>query len=795
MKKILFFLLLAGLSHALCAQGRVAQLSGLVTDARTGAPLPGASLWLNDVRSGTTTDSNGRFVFRNLSLSHTIIEVSYQGYKTIVEHIDLEGATVHDFRLTPAVLRNEGVTVTAVASATSIRKAPIPITRVTKAELLATPSSNIIDALSRQPGVSQLSTGPAVSKPIIRGLGYNRLVVINDGIRQEGQQWGDEHGIEIDENSVSRVEIVKGPASLIYGSDALAGVINILTTNPVPDHTIRANVLSDYQTNNRQRSLFGSVGGNENGVNWNVWGDVKRAADYSNRYDGEVFNSKFREGNYGGYAGINRTWGYSHFIVSSFNQKLGMIEGERDSLGYFLKPVPGGGEERATDADFRSTEPQVPYQQINHLKLTSDNSFRLGKGRLAFTLAWQRNQRREFGDVDLPKVSSLYFDLKTVNYNLVYHLPEASGWNTSIGVNGMRQANENKGEEVLIPEYTLFDIGSFVYAQKSIGKTSFSGGLRFDRRSLDSKPFEENGDQKFTAFERRFSNFSASAGMSYAANENVVVKFNLAKGFRAPSIPELASNGTHEGTNRYEYGSQDLRSEKSFQADLGAEINSTHVLFQGSVFYNRINNFIFYSKLPAAGGGDSMVLVDGDLIQAFRFGQNDARLYGFEALVDIHPHPLDWLHWQNTFSYVRGQFLSDVEGVRDLPLIPAPRLISELRGEFLKTGKRVRNLNLHFEADRTFAQNDPFTAFDTETATPAYTLLHAGLNFDVMRRSQTLFSLYLNVQNIGDVAYQSHLSRLKYTAENPVTGRIGVFNRGRNFSFKINVPLSFSTAR
>ena len=162
--------------------------------------------------------------------------------------------------------------------------APIPITRVNKTELLSTASSNIIDALSRQPGVSQLSTGPAVSKPVIRGLGYNRLVVINDGIRQEGQQWGDEHGIEIDENSVSHVEIVKGPASLIYGSDAMAGVINIITTSSIPNNTVRGSILSAYGTNNRQRSLFGNMGGNSNGFNWNAWADYKAAADYRNKF-------------------------------------------------------------------------------------------------------------------------------------------------------------------------------------------------------------------------------------------------------------------------------------------------------------------------------------------------------------------------------------------------------------------------------------------------------------------------------------------------------------------------------
>jgi iron complex outermembrane receptor protein len=210
--------------------------------------------------------------------------------------------------LSSTFIENEAVTITAVGNATSIRKAPIPITRVNKSELLTTASSNIIDAISRQPGVSQVTSGPAVSKPVIRGLGYNRLVVINDGVRQEGQQWGDEHGIEIDENSVNRVEIVKGPSSLIYGSDAMAGVLNIITTAPVPVNTVKANFLSSYNTNNKQRSFFGSIGGNQNGFNWNAWGDLTAAADFKNKYDDRVWNSKFNSKNFGGYLGYNGSW-------------------------------------------------------------------------------------------------------------------------------------------------------------------------------------------------------------------------------------------------------------------------------------------------------------------------------------------------------------------------------------------------------------------------------------------------------------------------------------------------------
>ena len=315
MKKLfLFFIaLLTTLSSFSQAKKRT-ELSGKVTDVKTGEPLAGASVILSDSRNGTITDSTGSYTLKNIPVGHTVAEVSYSGYKTEVEHFDLTGNDVHNFALSSSFVMNEGVTVTAVGSATSIRKAPIPITKVNKAELLSTPSTNIIDALTKQPGVSQVSTGPAISKPVIRGLGYNRLVVVNDGVRQEGQQWGDEHGIEIDENSVSRVEIVKGPASLIYGSDAMAGVINIITTTPAPNNTIKGNILSSYQTNNKQRSLFANIGGNKNGFNWNAWGDYTAAADYKNKYDGRVFNSKFNNHNFAGYVGYNGTWGFSHLI-------------------------------------------------------------------------------------------------------------------------------------------------------------------------------------------------------------------------------------------------------------------------------------------------------------------------------------------------------------------------------------------------------------------------------------------------------------------------------------------------
>jgi iron complex outermembrane receptor protein len=707
--------------------------------------------------------------------------------------MELNNDTEKDFQLSSEVVENQGVIITGVSGATSIRKTPVPVTSIKRTALLQSSATNIIDALSHVPGVSQLSTGPAVSKPMIRGLGYNRVVVINEGVRQEGQQWGDEHGVEIDELSVGRVEVLKGPASLMYGSDALAGVINFITNTPVTEGAVKANLLSNYQSNNGLFAINGNIAANNKGLNWNLYGTYKSAGDYRNRYDGKVLNSRFNEKNFGGYIGINKSWGYSHLIFSRFDQRLGLVEGDRDdATGKFILFAGSPLERIATPADLDSRKLFVPLQRVQHNKLILDNNFAIKKSRLKINLGYQNNLRQEFGNPEDPSEKGLFFDLKTINYNFQWQLPELKEWHTTIGINGMHQNNTNRAAEALIPEYSIFDIGAFVYAQRLFKKATVSGGLRFDSRSVDSKEFFEGPAPKFSAFTRSFANFSGSAGISYEPSKSLTLKANIARGFRAPTLAELASNGAHEGTNRYEYGYRALRSETSLQLDGGAELNYEHFSIGLSTFYNRMNDFIFYRKLGSVSGGDSLVNVNGEDIPAFQFDQHDAKLAGIEASVDIHPHPLDWLHFENTVSFVRGRFDDVIDGSRNLPLIPATRLSSELRGDFKKAGKSFHNLYVKIEADKTFAQKVPFTGYDTETASPGYTLLNTGAGADITgKNKKTIFSIHLSVINLADIAYQNHLSRLKYAAANMVTGRNGVFNTGRNFSVKLNIPLDF----
>ncbi len=768
-------------------------LSGKITNSKNGEPLAGASIYIQEAKIGAVADDHGKILLRNLPSGHHLIEITFAGHTPVIEHLDIFKNTEKDFALYPSVLENEGVTVTGVSHATSIRKAPAPVIAIKKTELMQTSATNIIDALSHKPGISQLSTGPAISKPVIRGLGGNRVVVINDGLRQEGQQWGDEHGIEIDELSVNKVEVVKGPSSLIYGSDALAGVVNIITSIPVAEGQLIGNVFSNYQSNNNLFALNANIAGNNNGFNWNAYGTKKSAGSYSNRFDGKVLNSGFNEGNFGGYVGLNKSWGYSHIIISRFNQQIGMIEGERDdATGQFILFSGSPLQRIAKDDDLNSRELFTPKQHIVHDKIISDNSITIGKSRLKMKAGFQRNQRKEFGDPQNSNEEELYFDLKTANYNVHWMLPELKAWRTTIGLSGMYQNNANKGEEFIIPEYDIFDAGVFVFTQHSYKKTTVSGGLRFDSRSLNSKEFIDGPVQKFAAFEKSFSNVSGSMGVSYEPEKNITLKANVARGFRAPNLPELASNGAHEGTNRYEYGDQNLRSETSLQLDLGMNLDYEHFSFNLALFNNSVNDFIFYHKLNSTAGGDSIVNMNGELLQAFKFSQRNANLYGLEASLDIHPHPLDWLHFENTFSFVRGKWKQQLEGTNNMPLMPAPRWISELRTDFLKSGKQLSNLYFKFEVDNVFDQNNPFTGYETETFTPGYSLLNASTGADFKANKKTIFSVHFAVNNLTDKAYQNHLSRLKYTTENMLTGRTGVFNMGRNFSFKLNVPLNFS---
>ncbi len=770
-------------STAQTSKNTRASLNGVVADAVTGKPLSSVNISIHELKLSATTNAAGAFSFKQLPVGNFTIEVSHVGYKPFIGTLNINGPVNKNFQLAESVVEGENITVTGVSSATQLSSVPAHISVVTKKDLERSAGTTILDAVAKQPGVTIVTTGPAIAKPFIRGLGYNRVVTINDGMRQEGQQWGDEHGLEVDEYSAQRVEILRGPASLMYGSDAIGGVVNILTNTPVPNNSVRANISGSVNANNRMWGQYANVAGNINGFNWNAYGSFKNAGDYKNKFDGNVLNSRFNEKNFGGYVGLNKRWGYSHLLFSNFNQHLGMVEGERDANGNFI--LDGY---TINDELKNSRKPLVPNQSVNHTKIALDNSLSFNNGgRLTALIGFQQNQRKEFGEPDNPGEPEAFFDLKTVNYSAAYHLPVNENWKTSFGMNGMAQNNLNKGEEAIIPDFSLFDWGMYGYASRIFNKLTLSGGLRYDIRTMNINEMMEGSELKFEAMEKKFSNISASLGVSHEVSDHVSLKANISRGFRSPNASELSANGVHEGTNRYELGNAHLKSETSFSMDGGVQLTTEHVDLNVSLFHNSINNFIYQQKIASFSGGDSLI----DHNTVYKFEQQNANLAGVEAGIDIHPHPLDWLHFENTFSFVRGKFSNPVDGSANLPLIAPARLLTELRAEFHNQFHTFKNLFLKLEMDNVAAQNNFFAGYNTETETKGYTLFNAGIGTDININEKKWATLILALNNITDKSYQSHLSRLKYLDENPATDRVGVFNMGRNFNARLIIPFEW----
>lgn len=682
-------------------------------------------------------------------------------------------------------LKLNELVVTGVTGDTKLKNATAPISIIRPQELRATASTNIIDAITHLPGMAQLTTGSGISKPIIRGLGYNRVVVMSEGVRQEGQQWGDEHGVEVDGGSVNSVEILKGPASLMYGSDAMAGVV-ILHSQPAPaEGTMRANASTEYQTNN---GLFGyslSFAGNQKGFVWDARFSHKMAHAYKNKYDGYVPGSQFKELAGRLRLGLQKQWGHSWLTWTTYHLTPSIIEGERDEET---------GELLCSSPSPKSYSESLPFQQVKHYKLVWDNSVNLSSGMLKAIVGYQQNRRKEYEE-SMDEYEA-FFKLHTVTYDLRYLTHEWNGWKLSAGVGGMYQQSLNRGEEALIPEYRLFDFGIFATASQRLDRWTLNAGVRYDHRRVHSDEMMDEGELRFTDLQRHFNGVTGSIGAVWNVSDHLDLRLNVARGFRTPNLSELASNGVHEGSQRYEIGNGGLKAEYSLQADLGLDFTSQYVSAQLALFANRIDNYIFMHRLPEE--------VEAGYL-TYAYTQGDARLLGFEAGIDVHP--IHSLHFENTFSYVDARQLhqSD-EHIKYLPYTPAPRWTSEVKWELAHHSHPTMGYHSHhthhskgLSADNLYvaaglecylAQHHIYSADDTETPTPSYTLVNLSAGTDLTWNGRKFAELYVTADNLLNRAYQNHLSRLKYSDINRVTGRQGVYNMGRNVTFKLVIPIT-----
>lgn len=745
--------------------------TGKVIDAQTKDPLTGATITILDLKTNANSDVNGNFNFNRIpDKGKFLVQVSYLGYKYQSKLIDFAQVKSIIFEMQASLIETNEVVVTGSVTGADSKKNSTSVGVLTHDDMLNRPATNIIDAISKVPGVSQITTGQAISKPVIRGLSFNRIITINDGIKQQGQQWGDEHGVEIDQYSADRVEVLRGAASLLYGADALGGVINILEPLTVPDGHIKGEVISNYASNGGLSSSSLMLTGNKDGFVWRGRGTYKNA--YSFKTPTYYFpNSGFNETDFAGMVGLNKSWGYSHLNLSYFKNNIGFYDPQLNTNGEFLNQMG----QPYSKSDLKNRTLESPNQEINHFKIALNNNFLLTKGNIKVDLGFQNNVRKELYDAN----PNLFFDLNTFSADVKYLINAKDGWQPVLGLSTDQASSLNKGTEYLVPNYNSAGIGLFYYLRKDWEKSSFNAGLRYDYRYSEGKEFRENGAQKFSPFKTNFSNVSGAAGYTHEITKELNFKSNVSTGFRAPNPAEQGSNGVHAGTFRYEVGNPNLKSEKSYQVDLSLQYTLAFLDINFGIYNNYMADYIYLAQR-----NNETILAIGEsgnpeVFPLYKYFQNDANLYGTELSIVLHPTKI--LHFENTFSYTHAKNL----GLnRPLPFIPSASLRNELR--FEPNIKKLKNTYLSVGIDNYFMQNriDEF-----ETPTSGYTLLRAGLATVITIGKQAL-RFNVSANNLLNKEYFDHLSRFKPGRLSETNPTFGIYNPGRNVTFGISLPLN-----
>ena len=733
--KLFFTFLSIGLTFFGYSQNRI---SGYLTD-KNNNKIQRANISMPDLHKDTQTDINGFFEIRNVPIgAHTIV-FSFIGFETQSKNIDLKTQPTVNITMVESVHQMDAIIVSTAFNKLQSENV-VKIEHASVKEMQQRGATTLIEGLATIPGVSQISTGVSIGKPVIRGLSANRVLIYSQGVRLENQAFGDEHGLGLNDDGIESVEVIKGPASLLYGSDALGGVLYFN-----PEKYAKANTFS---TDLNFKS-FSNTNGNKIGAGFKGAGEKLKFlarfssaqhADYQTGNNERVTNTRFNE------LDFKTGLGYSDKNFSS-------------DFRYNYNQLKVGIPENSIAEQTTNNTPDYPRQAVfNHL-LSLNNTFYLGTSKLDANIGYIFNDRAEFPENETPG-SNWY--LKTLNYDVKYHLPKFGELETIIGVQGMNQTNTNVGTEFLIPNASTNDLGFFGTARYDWNKNVIQAGIRYDSRKIRTDQFAEIGDDGYLApIDRKFNSFNASLGYKTNLNEQTIFRLNGATGFRAPNIFELSSNGVHDGTIRYEIGNAALKSEQNFQADVNLEYKNTHFELYVNGFYNKINNYIYISPT-------------GNVINGFNvydYLQSDANLYGGEAGIHFHPHPIDWLHINLNYERVTGKSKNGDY----LPLIPANRFNNTLRVD-IKSLKWFKDGFASATVEHTLKQNNPS---EFETNTNDYTLVNFGLGGQIIV-GKTNFGLSLNANNVFNRVYVAHLSRLKAD---------GIPNIGRNIVLAINVKI------
>ncbi|MFA6806282.1 MAG: TonB-dependent receptor, partial [Bacteroidales bacterium] len=717
-------------------------IKGKVTDINN-IPLIGTSVFFPELNKGTITNQEGEYLIRNVPNGKIKVQFSFVGYNTEIKTIEiLQNENIVNAIMTIAIIQTQEVVITGgYVSSQHENAVKIDVLKSETFALSGTP--NFMESLARVPGVDLISKGQGVSKPVIRGLSMNDILVLNNGVRIENYQFSENHPLGIDDNDVERVEIIKGPASLLYGSDAIGGVINFIKEKPAPI----GEILGDYrlQLHSNTLGMNNSIG--IKGASKNLFGGFrfgnKTHADYLQGGGDFVPNSRFNEMTFNANMGFTGKVGTFKFFYDYFKQDLGMTV---PAIELLIRD--------------QGRKNEIWFQDLEHQLISSQSILYLGKFKWDINVAYQNALRKLQTTLEVPFVE---MNLNTISYESKLYLPSNGKSEYIIGLQGMLQNNRNLNnrDSQFLPDANIHNIGFLGLAQYTfLKKLKLQGGLRFDIYKTETFALGTYGTSNYYApVNKNFSNFNGSLGATFQPLEKIMIRINFAKGYRVPNLSELTSNGLHG--SRYEIGNENLSPENSFETDLSMHYHGDFLSFDLAGFNNQINNYIFIT--PTTDTSSTGVGI-------YRFSQTNAKLYGGEAGIHFHPKSLPWLHIEATYSYVVGK---QKDG-NYLPFIPAQKFRYEIRAESNKIGFLIKP-SIKLSALTALKQTNPSLY---ETATDGYTIVCFSVNtaFPIFKQ---ILNFGIAINNIFDVQYFDHLSTLK---------PLMYFNQGRNISVSLKVP-------
>ncbi len=746
-------------------------LRGVVVDLSTGAEIFKARIEIDDRRQ-LLTDVHGQFAVSDLTAAAHVVRVSAIGYQPVVDTIDLRaGDRTVRIRLRPTTVELAALEATADVNQSPTTQA---VTHLDADRLAQHRGQTLGESLQDAPGVTVIQYGPSIAKPVVRGLHSARVQVMNGDVPQEGQQWGTEHAPEIDGFQAHEVEVIRGAAGILYGSNAIGGVVRVLPP-PLPTEPGLAGELQvNGFSNNRQGAVSLEL---ENAgldlpllgnVSWRLQGTLRGAGDASTPHY-YLPNTGFTEANWTADAGMSRSWGSSRVSFSHFGTHLGMYRGAHVGTVEDLERAMAD----PLTADAFSREIGRPDQRVTHDLVTWDSRLLLGEATaLELTYGYQYNNRNEFDSKGFGASSPRpAFGLRLITHSVEARLQHAltPSVHGTVGMVGIRQGNLSRGRSFLIPQYRLYSGGIYALEQYQRGPLSLTAGVRFDTRYQHvyqyGAPIVISPDEV-----HRWNGVSASFGAAWSPRPEWTLATSLGRMWRPANVNERFSQGVHHGTAQYEIGDPTLDRERSLAMDVTLRHQSERLRLELTAYRNQIDGFIYLR--PRA----PIQTVRG-AYPAYQYTGTDALMTGGEASLQYEPTT-------HLMLYASGTLVRGTDRLIDQPLfdMPADRLVASVR---LHGDGAGRVLGPYIELGTTLVRRQDRIPAATVYPLPAdgYALFDAEVGVAALHLAGRDVELGLTLRNVFNTTHRDYLSRY----------RLYVDDQGRDLVFRLRTR--FGAAR